>query len=274
MPTLDRPDGSLNYIIEGRDEAPVTVVLIHGLCCDHTDWSAQIAALAPRHRVLACDLRGHGASRFETGFDIHTYGEDVAALLESLAVERAVLVGHSMGCRVVLETASRVPEHVRGLVLVDGSRFVVDDPQRAGEMARAFIRANGGWGKTVRRLFTDMFIAGSDPQYVATMVERAAQVPEAVGSRLFASMTAWDAARAEQVLDALDAELMVVQSTYVNAARERVSVEAGQSNPWLDLVRKYVPAARIELVTGVGHFTQIEAADTVSDLIEQMASSA
>jgi pimeloyl-ACP methyl ester carboxylesterase len=206
MPTLDRPDGSLNYIIEGPDEAPVTVVLIHGLCCELADWSAQIAALAPRHRVLACDLRGHGASRFETGFDIHTYGEDVAELLESLAIEQAVLVGHSMGCRVVFETASRAPERVCGLVLVDGSRFVVDDPQRAREQANAFIEANGGWENTVRRLFTDMFIAGSDPEYVAAMVERAARVPAEVGSQLFASMTAWDASELERVLDTLDAE--------------------------------------------------------------------
>ena len=76
MPTLDRPHGSLNYITEGSDEASVTVVLIHGLCCELADWSAQIAALAPRHRVLACDLRGHGASRFEvegaTEIDIPT----------------------------------------------------------------------------------------------------------------------------------------------------------------------------------------------------------
>ncbi|MDH3715818.1 MAG: alpha/beta fold hydrolase [Gammaproteobacteria bacterium] len=273
MPTLDRPNGSLNYIIDGPGKAPVTVVLIHGLCCALADWSSQIAALAPRHRVLACDLRGHGASRFETGFDIHTYGEDVAALLESLAIERAVLVGHSMGCRVVLQTAGLVPGRVRALVLVDGSRFVVDDPQRAGEKARAFIEANGGWDNTVRRLFTDMFIAGSDPEYMATIVERAARVPEAVGSQLFASMTAWDAGEMGQVLDSLNAELMVVQSTCVNAARERVSVEARQTNPWLDFVREHVPGARIELVTGVGHFSQIEAADTVNDLIEQMAAS-
>ena len=46
MPTLDRPGGSLNYIIEGPHGAPATVVLIHGLCCELADWSAQEAGEA------------------------------------------------------------------------------------------------------------------------------------------------------------------------------------------------------------------------------------
>ena len=271
MPTLDRPGGSLNYIIEGPDGAPATVVLIHGLCCELADWSAQIATLSPRYRVLACDLRGHGASRFETGFDIHTYGEDVVALLEALSIEQAVLVGHSMGCRVVLETASLAPGRVSGVVLVDGSRFGVDAPRISNDKACAFIVANGGWDSTVRRLFTEMFIEGSDAEYVAAMVERAARVPEEVGSQVFESMATWDATDLEKALDGLQAELMVVQSTYVNTARERVSIEAGTTNPWLDLVREHVPRVRIELVTGIGHFTQIEAAEAVSGLIDQMA---
>ncbi|MDH3451823.1 MAG: alpha/beta fold hydrolase [Gammaproteobacteria bacterium] len=268
---LDRPQGSLHYIIEGSDGAPATVVLIHGLCCDHTDWSAQVETLAARHRVLACDLRGHGASRFEAGFDIPTYAEDVVALLESLAIERAVLVGHSMGCRVILHAATLMPERVRGLVLVDGSRFATGDAQRAREQARAFIDVNGGWENVVHRLFTDMFIEGSDPAYVAKVVKRAAQVPAEVAVQVFISMVTWDASEMRSALASLAAELMVVQSTYVNAARERVSIESAQANPWLDFVREHVPDVRIELIDGVGHFAQIEAPAAVSGLIEEFS---
>lgn len=271
MPMFHRPQGSLHYITEGAADAPVTVVLIHGLCCELGDWAAQVATLGARHRVLACDLRGHGASQFEAGFDIHTCAEDVSALLESLAIERAVLAGHSMGCRVVLETATLQPERVCAAVLVDGSRFATGDTQAAGQQAREFIAAQGGWDKVVRQLFGDMFLAGSDPDYVAALVERAARVPAEVGISVFTSMLSWDAARMQPVLGTLAAELMVVQSTYVNESRERVSIEAGQMNPWLDFVSRHAPAARIEWVTGVGHFAQIEAPARISDLIEQMA---
>ena len=261
----------MHYITEGSHDAPVSVVMVHGLCCAHSDWSAQVAALAPRHRAVACDLRGHGASRFEAGFDIDTYGADVAALLESLAIERAVLVGHSMGSRVVLQAATRVPQRVGGVVLVDGSRFATGDAERARAQAQRFIEVNGGWENVVRRLFADMFIAGSDPDYVASMVERAARVPAEVAQQVFVSMMTWDAAEMARALGALDVPLMVLQSTYVNAARERVSIESAQGNPWLGFIHEHVPDARIELVTGVGHFAQIEAPAAVSELIEQMA---
>lgn len=271
MPMLERPQGSLHYITEGSPAAPVSVVMIHGLCCAHDDWAAQMQALAKRYRVVACDLRGHGASRFDGGFDIDTYGGDIAALLEALAIERAVLVGHSMGSRVALQAATRVPRRVHGVVLVDGSRFATGDAERASEQARRFIEVNGGWGNVVRRLFADMFIAGSDPGYVESMVERAARVPAAVAQQVFVSMMTWDAAEMAAALASLEARLMVVQSTYVNAARERVSIESAQGNPWLDFIRAHVPQARIELITGVGHFAQIEAPAAVSELIEQMA---
>ncbi len=55
--------------------------------------------------MLAVDLRGHGATPGAADeCSIETYGADVAALVEQSGLERAVLVGHSMGCRVVLET--------------------------------------------------------------------------------------------------------------------------------------------------------------------------
>ena len=62
--------------------------------------------------------------------------------------------------------------------------------------------------------------------------------------------------------------VLVIQSSFLNAERVRVPLEPGQTTPWLDLVRAKVPAAKIEIVSGVGHFPQMEAADTVNTLIE------
>ncbi|MDA0225577.1 MAG: alpha/beta fold hydrolase, partial [Proteobacteria bacterium] len=99
------------------------LVFVHGFACSHSDWAAQVPHFAPTRAVLACDLRGHGATpgRAEE-CTLENYGADVAALVSALALKRAVLVGHSMGCRVVLEAARAAPDRVAGLVLVDGSR--------------------------------------------------------------------------------------------------------------------------------------------------------
>ena len=54
---------------------------------------------------------------------------------------------------------------------------------------------------------------------------------------------------------------MAIQSTYLNAERKRLPLAKGQSSPWLDTLRKHARNAKIEVIPGVGHFPQIEAAD-------------
>lgn len=59
-------------------------------------------------------------------------------------------------------------------------------------------------------------------------------------------------------------------STFLNENRDRVSLQPGETAPWLELVRELVPHAEIEIVPGVGHFTMIEAADDVNRHIKAM----
>src|SRR3982750_471231 len=114
------------------------LVLVHGFACTHEDWRAQIDHFERSHEVLACDLRGHGrAPGRPHECSIEHYGGDVAALVNNLEIARAVLVGHSMGCRVVLEAARLIPDKVAGIVLVDGSLNAPSDPQAAEAAARA-----------------------------------------------------------------------------------------------------------------------------------------
>jgi pimeloyl-ACP methyl ester carboxylesterase len=64
---------------------------------------------------------------------------------------------------------------------------------------------------------------------------------------------------------------MAIQSTYLNAERKRLPLQAGQSSPWLDLIRQKTTNPRIEVLAGLGHFPQLEAADQVSRLISDFA---
>jgi pimeloyl-ACP methyl ester carboxylesterase len=69
-------------------------------------------------------------------------------------------------------------------------------------------------------------------------------------------------------LAAVQVPLMVIQSTYMGSTLKRESLQAGQSSPWLDRVREYAPNARIEIVSGAGHFVHMEAAEQVNALIQ------
>src|SRR5256885_13218174 len=81
--------------------------------------------------VHSSDLRGHGATPGgPEDCSIRHYGGDVAALLGKLDFEKSILVGHSMGCRVVLEAARLDPERVGAIVLIDGGRRLSAEPAR------------------------------------------------------------------------------------------------------------------------------------------------
>lgn len=243
----------MEYVIEGSGEPPL--VLVHGFGCSRSDWRAVVARLAPRHTTVAVDLPGHGASPPPAAApDMESYGAGLAALLDGLALPPAVLIGHSMGCRVVLEAARRVPERTAGVVLIDGSRFAP-----AAEEAFAARFTAGGYGELVGGLFAEMFTARSDPAVAAAARERALALPEVVGRALLLSLARYDRERLEGALRALSRPLMVLQATTVGEDRRRTSLEPGQTTPYLAFVRACVPGARIETLAGVGHFPQLDA---------------
>lgn len=244
---------------------------VHGFTCDHTDWAAQIAEFAGAQAVLACDLRGHGQTPGDPAdCSIETLGDDVARLVVQRGRKGSILVGHSMGCRVVLEAYGRAPEHIAGVVLIDGSRLGDGDPAQAEEAMRAAIDFVGF------PAFADALVKGMffRPGPDATRIlGRAQRLPVGIGAALFPRMAQWDAARMDAALDAIRVPLMVIQSTTLNADRKRVPMKKGETAPWLDLVRKRVPTARIEVIAGVGHFPQIEVPERVNALLADFVGS-
>lgn len=243
----------------GRPE----LVLVHGFGCAHDDWRHQIARFQDERRVLAMDLRGHGASTGQ-GADctLERLARDVAELLTRLDLRAAVLVGHSMGCRVVLEAYSHARDRIAGVVLMDGSRLGTEPGD--GARMRATIESMGYAG-FARALFAEALV--TDAAAGRAVIERAASLRREVGTTLFPSMVEWDAVRMEPALAGVAAPLMAIQSTYLNPERKRVRLQAGQSSPWLDLLRSRATRARIEIVADAGHFTMLDQPAAVNRLL-------
>ena len=109
------PDGAvLPYRLAGQGPP---VVLVHGFGLDRAFWDPQLAAFAPRHRVLAYDLRGFGGASLPTA--PYSHARDLQSLIEALSLGPAHVVGLSMGGRVALRLAINAPGVVRSLTLVD-----------------------------------------------------------------------------------------------------------------------------------------------------------
>lgn len=111
---LEVGGGKVRYEVAG-DGAPV--VLVHGGVMDLRMWDPQFAAFANRHRVVRFDLRGFGSSPPPTG--AYAPADDMAALLDHLGIDRAAVVGLSMGGGVALDFALAYPERVTALVLAE-----------------------------------------------------------------------------------------------------------------------------------------------------------
>src|SRR5690349_6209565 len=96
-----------------------TVVFVHGAQCDHSVWILQSRYLAHHgFGVLAVDLPGHGRSDGPALASIGELAEWVGAVQDAAGVNKAVIVGHSMGSLIALECAARHPERVAKIALL------------------------------------------------------------------------------------------------------------------------------------------------------------
>ncbi|MFJ8883418.1 alpha/beta fold hydrolase [Streptomyces sp. NPDC102402] len=129
---------SLHYEDRGPSDG-IPVVLVHGHPFDHTLWAPQVAALtAAGYRVVTPDLRGYGRSEVVPGTCLLSgFADDIAALLDTIGLERVVIGGVSMGGQITMEFQRSHPGRVRGLVLSDTSPAAETEEGKAVRAAQA-----------------------------------------------------------------------------------------------------------------------------------------
>jgi pyruvate dehydrogenase E2 component (dihydrolipoyllysine-residue acetyltransferase) len=109
----------LRYLDLGKGDGPA-VVFVHGFGADLNTWMFNQPALAEKHRTVALDLSGHGGSTkvLDFALDPAGFGADIDHVLTALGIERAHLVGHSMGGAIALQFAATQPDRVASLTLI------------------------------------------------------------------------------------------------------------------------------------------------------------
>ncbi|WP_328953294.1 alpha/beta fold hydrolase [Kitasatospora purpeofusca] len=148
--TVELPGLSLACRESGPADGP-PLVLLHALGERATDWDVVLPGLAPRHRVHALDLRGHGDSGRPGRYSLEEMRDDVLALLDAHGLDRVDLVGHSMGGVVAYLVAQERPGRVGRLVLEDvpaprprPASQVADAPEEPVDFDWAVVRAVKG----------------------------------------------------------------------------------------------------------------------------------
>jgi pimeloyl-ACP methyl ester carboxylesterase len=134
------------------------ILLVHGFPLDHTMWSAQINALADRWRVIAPDLRGFGQSSLgdadpELGISMERYADDLAELLDALAIrDPVVLAGFSMGGYVAWQFVRKHAPRLRALIQCDTRAVADTDEAKAGRLKMAENVAEWGSGRVAEMM--------------------------------------------------------------------------------------------------------------------------
>ncbi len=162
MPEVFRPvpGVGLSYSDEGRGPA---LLFLHGVGSASVYWDPVVARLGSERRALRFDLRGHGQSERTPGpYSLSDFVTDAVSLLDHVQVERAVVVGFSLGGLIAQALALEHPDRLLGLVLISTvAGRTAEERARVAERARILADegASAHLANAVERWFTDAFRA-------------------------------------------------------------------------------------------------------------------
>jgi len=176
MPTIAMPDTQIFYSVHG---AGPPMLLLHGWCCDGSDWAWMIPALAAHHTLIVMDARGHGRSLSASDYGFDALVGDVEAILLATTDQPAVVVGHSMGGAVLSGLALRRPDLVRALVAVDPSYgHPPEFAERVAELTGFMATHPANAAEVVSGAFGAWAGAGA-PEFLGPFLSRRAMAMEA-----------------------------------------------------------------------------------------------
>lgn len=236
----------------------VPLVFINSLGSDLRIWEGVVERL-PRYTLVRYDKRGHGLSDCPRGpYSIRDHTEDLRSLLDALAIEKAILVGISVGGMIALDFAACHPQRTGGLVICDsGPKIGTSDFWQA---RIASIREQGmavAAEGIVRRWFSDEFVE-SCPADVRGYYNMLSRTP---AEGYIGTCAALAEADLRGVLGRIDAPTLVL------CGSEDVSTPPEMGR---DLARM-LPEARFELIEGAGHLPCIEEPERLASAIGDFA---
>ena len=238
----------INYVEAGA--GPQTVVLLHGLGGNTTNWAFNTPALAAKYRVIVPDQVGFGLSdKPLINYRVATYVDFLDKFLAELKVERAALVGNSMGGWVAALYALRHPSKVERLVLVDAAGFA---PPKEFDLA-ALSGLNPSTREGMRQLAGMVFF------------NKMMQADAAVDMLLAARLSAGDGYTIQSLVesihrgeDMLDGRLSgLKQPTLLIWGREDGLTPLAREG---EKFRQAIPHAQLVVFEQCGHVPQVEKA--------------
>jgi pimeloyl-ACP methyl ester carboxylesterase len=226
------------------------LVLVHGWTCNLDNWRDQIPEFAKRNRVIALDLPGHGQSdKPEIAYTLDLFANAIDAVMRDAKVERAVLVGHSMGTPVVRQFYRKYPQKTLAIVIVDGGlRLFGTKEMRDGFLA---MFRTPGYKEAGKQMFAQMAgtLSAPDKERINTSFANTPQYVLVSAMESMGNETLY-------TTDKINVPVLAVlaKSPYWPADTE-------------EFLRGLAPDLEFQMWEGVGHFLMMEKPKQFNDAV-------
>lgn len=249
-------DTTICYRVDGPPDAP-PVLLLNSLGTDLSMWDEPASRLSSRYRVVRLDARGHGGSSATPApYTIGLLASDALAVLDHLGLERAHVVGISLGGMNAVWIAGRHPGRVDRLVLASTSPRI---GTAESWQARADAVGRGGTAAVaaavMERFFSERF-RGAHPDVVARFETSLARL--SAEGYVGASLALRDADLTSEVQ-------AIVAPTLVLAGAEDVSTPLAD----LERLHEQIGGSRLLVLEGAGHLSSVEQPEAFTEAVER-----
>ncbi len=242
MPTATSQDGtSIHYEVAGDGDP---VVLVHGITESGRNWDPIVERLAPRHRVVVPDLRGHGRSEVGPAYDLASLASDVAAVAMAEGLDGPRLVGHSLGGAVVSALAGSFP--TRSVVNVD-QPLKLDEFQAQLQAVAPALADPASFPMVISGLF-DQLAGEALPSEERARIEANRRADQEVVLGIWMPILE---SPAEEVAAMVEAAVSAISCPYLAIH----GIDPGPD--YVTWLTGLVPTASVEVWPGLGHYPHL-----------------
>ena len=230
----------ISFSVYGKGD--VALVFIPGWSCNSSVWKNQVPYFSKKYRVVTLELAGHGKSGNErTVYTMESFAQDVVSVVKQINASKVILIGHSMGGYVIIETAKIIPDNVIALVGIDTLQNLEQSytPEQVAEFVKPF---KADFKNTTDSFVRGMFVQGTDLKLVNEIVDMMSNASPSVGVSAMENMfsTSYGA---------------------VNPLNIKTPVWCLNADLWptnAEINRKYLTQFNLHIMPGVGHFLMLE----------------
>jgi 3-oxoadipate enol-lactonase len=235
------------------------LILIHGLADDHRAWRRSLPDLALRHRVLLYDLRGHGqTSSGEANGTLRQLGDDLVALMDAIAVDRADVAGFSLGGTIAMRAGIDHSDRIRRLALVATSSRV---GRSAAEWYRQRVemvdRKDPLLQQTLDRDTADVYAEAPAELEEGLLIRRQSTADPRGYGNACAAMAGLNASPLDPELHAITAVTLIVAADRDKHCPPRAA----------EIIASGIGGSRLEIIPGAGHAIPVEKPRELASLL-------